>query len=84
MEASRGLRLTNNAARRITLLIGTYLTLMLPGRSLLGQHTDTSPPVTVPAAIQMSKAGVPPETIITKMRESGTAYRLTAANGELA
>lgn len=40
---------------------------------------STTPPVTVPEVIQMSKAGVPAETLIEKMRESGTAYRLTAS-----
>ncbi len=79
MDASSDLRLTNNATRRIALFIGTYLALTLPGCSLLGQHAKNSPPVTVPAVIQMSKSGVPAETIIAKMRESGTAYRLTAA-----
>lgn len=79
MNASNNTRLTSHATQRMALLIGTYLALMVPGCSFLGQHAKTSAPVTVPAVIQMSKAGVPAETIIAKMRESGTAYRLTAA-----
>ena len=65
--------------RRATLLSGTCLALVLHGCSLLGTSARTPPPVTVPEVIQMSKAGMPAETIIEKMRESGTAYRLTAS-----
>ena len=36
-------------------------------------------PVTVGQIIQMSKEGVPVDTIIKKMRDSDTVYRLTAA-----
>jgi hypothetical protein len=36
-------------------------------------------PVTVDQVIQMSKNNVPPETIVQKMRDSDTVYRLTAA-----
>src|SRR5882672_10404753 len=36
-------------------------------------------PVTVSQVIEMSKEGVPAETIVAKMRESETVYRLTAA-----
>jgi len=69
----------STAVWRTALLIGTSLALMLPGCSLLDRRASTSPPVTVPAVIQMSQAGVPAETIIAKIREAGTAYRLTAS-----
>jgi hypothetical protein len=36
-------------------------------------------PVTVPQIIQMSKAGVPAQEIVKKMRRSGTVYRLKAS-----
>jgi hypothetical protein len=36
-------------------------------------------PVTVGQVIEMSKEGVPAETIVRKMRDSETVYRLTAA-----
>jgi hypothetical protein len=36
-------------------------------------------PVTVGQVIQMSKEGVPAETIVEKMRDSETVYRLSAA-----
>jgi hypothetical protein len=35
-------------------------------------------PVTVGEVIQMSKEGVPAQTIVQKMRDSGDVYRLTA------
>jgi hypothetical protein len=35
--------------------------------------------VTVGEVIQMSKQGVPSQTIVQKMRDSGTVYRLAAA-----
>lgn len=36
-------------------------------------------PVTVGQIIEMSKEGVPTETIVKKMRDSNTVYRFTAA-----
>lgn len=36
-------------------------------------------PVTVGQVIQMTKRGTPPETIVQKMRDSGTVYGLSAA-----
>ena len=36
-------------------------------------------PVTVPQILEMSEAGVPPDTIVQKMRDSGTVYRLQAS-----
>ncbi len=36
-------------------------------------------PVTVSQILEMSKTGVPPGTIVQKMRDSGTVYRLQAS-----
>jgi hypothetical protein len=36
-------------------------------------------PVTVGQVVQMSKDGVPPDTIVKKLRDSDTVYRLSAA-----
>ena len=36
-------------------------------------------PVTVGQVIEMSKEAMPPEAIVKQMRDSGTVYRLTAA-----
>jgi hypothetical protein len=36
-------------------------------------------PVTVGQVIQMSKEGLPGQTIVQRMRDSGNVYRLTAA-----
>jgi hypothetical protein len=51
---------------------------LLNGCATLG-FDPTKPPVTVGEVIQLSKEDVPAETIITKMRESGAIYRLSAA-----
>lgn len=60
----------------LTLIVLTCITL-LSGCSTLGA---TQPqPVTVSEVIQMSKEGVPADTIIESMRDSETVYRLTAA-----
>jgi hypothetical protein len=49
----------------------------LVGCATLGARTP--PPVTVSEVVQMSQAGVPADTIIKKMRDSGMVYRLTAS-----
>jgi hypothetical protein len=36
-------------------------------------------PVTVPQILEMSEASVPPGTIVQKIRDSGTVYRLQAS-----
>ncbi len=54
------------------------LTSLLGGCSTLGLR-PAPPPVTVPEIVQMSQEGQPVQAIIAKMRASGTAYRLTAA-----
>ena len=41
--------------------------------------SNPRPPVTVPQILEMSEAGVPPDTIVQKMRDSGTVYRLQAS-----
>jgi uncharacterized membrane protein YgcG len=63
--------------QRPTLILLIWITL-LGGCASLGVAQST-PPVTVSEVIQMSKQGVPAETILDKMRESQTVYRLTAA-----
>ena len=57
----------------------TFLTsvTLLSGCATFGFKTPE--PVTVGQVIQMSKDDVPPETIVKKMRDSGTVYRFTAA-----
>ena len=58
-----------------------FMVLLLPiaGCSTLNTTAHRPNPVTVAMVREMSKAGVPPDTIIQKMRDSGTVYRLTAA-----
>jgi hypothetical protein len=46
--------------------------------SCAGTRGYSTPPVTVPEIIKMSKEGVPAQTIISKMRKSHTVYRLKA------
>jgi hypothetical protein len=59
----------------VALTLLTCITL-LSGCAILG---PSKPPVTVGEVIQMSKEGVPAQTIVQRMRDSGTVYRLTAA-----
>jgi hypothetical protein len=53
--------------------------LCFAGCSTLGIGRQQPTPVTVPEVVQMSKAGVPPETLLQKLRDSETTYRLTAS-----
>ena len=58
--------------------------ILLAGSSLLGGcavlgFEQTKPSVTVSEVIQMTEEGVPAETIIEKMREAKSVYRLNAA-----
>jgi hypothetical protein len=54
---------------------------LLSGCALTG---PSKPPVTVAEIIQMNKEGVPPVTIIERMRDSDAVYRFSAAQlGEL-
>ena len=46
---------------------------------MLGVGRQQPAPVAVPEVVQMSKEGLPVETILQKMRDSGTIYRLTAS-----
>jgi len=55
------------------------LLLWMAGCSTLGIGAPKPNPVTVAEVREMSKAGVPAETIIQKIRDSGIVYRLTAA-----
>ena len=48
--------------------------------SLSGDPMGTPPdPVTVKEIVEMTKAGIPPEIIIDKMKQSRTVYRLKAS-----
>jgi hypothetical protein len=51
---------------------------LLGGCATLGVEQST-PPVTVSDVIHMSQQGVPADTILDKMRQSQTVYRLTAS-----
>ena len=58
--------------------------LLLTCMTLLGgcatlELEQSTPPVTVSEVIHMSQQGVPAETILDKMRQSQTVYRLTAS-----
>jgi hypothetical protein len=60
------------------------LSMALAGSALLSgcaalEFEQTKSPVTVSDVIQMSKENVPVETVVNKMRESKTVYRLNAA-----
>jgi hypothetical protein len=49
------------------------------GCAVLGLGGPKPVPVSVPEVVQMSKEGLPAETILQKMRDSETIYRLTAS-----
>ena len=51
---------------------------LLSGCAALG-FGQSKPPITVSEVVQMSKENVPAETIVNKMRDSETVYRLNAA-----
>jgi hypothetical protein len=61
--------------RRGLALIFLNAITLLSGCATLG----AKPRVTVSEVIQMTKEGITPETIVKTMRDSGTVYRLTAA-----
>jgi hypothetical protein len=63
--------------RKTRALILLICIIVLSGCTTLGFKKPE--PVTVGQVIQMSKANVPPETIVKKMRDSETVYPLTAA-----
>ena len=66
-------KLAQRQGAALTLL--TCITL-LSGCAILA---PSKPAVTVGEVIQMSKEGVPAQTIVQRMRDSETVYRLTAA-----
>jgi hypothetical protein len=58
--------------------------ILLAGSTLLGgcaalEIEQSKPPVTVSEVIQMTQEGVPADTIVKKMREAKSVYRLNAA-----
>ena len=61
----------------LPLLLLTFMTLL--GRCATLELEQSTPPITVSEVIQMAKQGVPAETILDRMRESQTIYRLTAS-----
>jgi len=65
--------------RSVVVTTLAVLLLLMAGCSTLDQGVHRPNPVTIAMVREMSKAGVPAETIIQKMRDSGTVYRLTAA-----
>ncbi len=65
--------------RSLTVAMLAVVLLLIAGCSTLGLGAPKPNLVTVAKVRDMSKAGVPAETIIEKMRDSGTVYRLTAA-----
>lgn len=70
-------RLKNLIAHVPTLIISATFILSLGGCATL---TATRPaPVTVDQIVTMSKQGTPPQDIIKVIRDSGTAYRLSAS-----
>ena len=72
MENVKNLLLWTGAA-----LIFLVCVTLLGGCSTFGFKEPE--PITVGQVIQMNKDGVPPDTIVQKMRDSDTVYRLTAA-----
>jgi hypothetical protein len=64
--------------RRTSVSIVLAGSALLSGCAALG-FEQAKPPVLVSEVIQMSKENAPAETIVNKMRESRTVYRLSAA-----
>ena len=71
-------RFTRLSRRETPPLILLVCLALSVGCATLGSQ-QTKPPVTVSEVIQMSKEGIPAETIIEKMRDSETVYRLTGS-----
>jgi hypothetical protein len=68
-----------NFPRLRSALLLLCLSLGVAGCSTLGLVSEQPKPVTVGAIIQMSKEGVPAKSIVQKMRDSDTVYRLSAS-----
>lgn len=64
---------------RQRVMLPSAFVLCFAGCSTLGIGRPQPTPITVPEVVQMSKAAVPVETILQKMRDSETIYRLTAS-----
>jgi hypothetical protein len=56
-----------------------WLVIGTAGCSTLGLVSEQPKPVTVEEIVQMSMDGVPAKTIVQKMRDSATVYRLPAS-----
>lgn len=72
MKLYLGVRKVSGLQRLTTLVgaLGVVLALLIGCSPFI--------PVTVPQIVEMTKEGVPPDTIITKMKASNTVYRLHA------
>jgi hypothetical protein len=69
---------SKRSARRFALLfISATVVVMFAGCATMGQSRPA--PVTVPQIVSMAKSGVPAAGIISKIKASGTAYRLKAS-----
>ena len=68
--------LLNSRARRRALLFSVAVVTAIAGCATRGAWRPE--PVTVPQILAMAKSGVPADDIISKMKASGTAYRLKA------
>ena len=71
-------RLKKHWRRRISLSTVLAGGALLGGCATLG-FGQNKPPVMVSEVVRMSEEGLPPETIVNKMRDSETVYRLSAA-----
>ena len=71
-------RIKKHWRRRISLSTVLAGSALLGGCATLG-FGQNKPPVMVSEVVRMSEEGLPPETIVNKMRDSETVYRLSAA-----
>ena len=71
-------RLKKHWNRRGPLSVALAGSALLSGCAAMG-FNQSKPPVTVSEVIRMSKENVPAETIVDKMHDTGTVYRLNAA-----
>jgi hypothetical protein len=77
--SARMMRILLSLSRRLSHTLSLLICIpLLGGCAILGIE-QSSPPITVSEVIQMSKEGVSTDTILAKMRESQTVYRLTAS-----
>jgi len=73
----RYLQSTAARMRSVTFFIGALSLSVVAGCTF--SASKPRPPVTVPQILELSEAGVLPGTIVQKIRDSGTVYRLDAS-----